>query len=48
MTRPVRHPAAIPDGQSTTDTFTYRANDGHGGTSTATATITVTGAVTTP
>ncbi len=39
---------AVPDGQSTTDTFTYRANDGHGGTSTATATITVTGAVTTP
>jgi VCBS repeat-containing protein len=36
---------AIPRGQTTTDTFTYRANDGHGGTATATVTITVTGAV---
>ena len=39
---------AIPRGQSTTDTFTYRANDGHGGTATATVTITVTGAVNHP
>ena len=38
---------ALPDGQSTTDTFTYRVNDGHGGTSTGTVTVTVTGAVTT-
>ena len=36
---------AIPRGQATTDTFTYRANDGHGATATATVTITVTGAV---
>ncbi|MBV8945956.1 MAG: cadherin-like domain-containing protein [Solirubrobacterales bacterium] len=39
---------AIPRGQTTTDTFTYRANDGHGGTATATVTITVTGAVNHP
>ena len=36
---------AVPRGQATTDTFTYRANDGHGATATATVTITVTGAV---
>ena len=34
---------ALPNGQSTTDTFTYRVNDGHGGTGTATVTITVAG-----
>ena len=39
---------ALPRGQTTTDTFTYRANDGHGGTATATVTITVTGAVNHP
>ena len=38
----------MPRGQTTTDTFTYRANDGHGGTATATVTITVTGAVNHP
>ena len=32
MTRPVRRRLqAIPRGQTTTDTFTYRVNDGHGG-----------------
>ena len=39
---------AIPRGQTTTDTFSYRTNDGHGGTATATVTITVTGAVNHP
>ena len=39
---------ALPRGQTTTDTFTYRANDGHGGTATATVTITVTGAINHP
>ena len=39
---------ALPRGQTTTDTFTYRANDGHGGTATATVTVTVTGAVNHP
>ena len=34
---------ALGAGQSTTDNFTYRANDGHGGTATGTVTITVTG-----
>jgi hypothetical protein len=34
---------AIPRGQTTTDTFTYRASDGHGGTATATVTVTVVG-----
>jgi VCBS repeat-containing protein len=34
---------ALPEGQSATDTFTYRANDGHGATGTATVTITVAG-----
>jgi VCBS repeat-containing protein len=34
---------ALPSGQSTTDTFTYRADDGHGGTGTATVQITVSG-----
>ena len=49
MTRLVRRRSpAIPRGQTTTDTFTYRANDGHGGTSTATVTITVTGVINHP
>ena len=40
---------AIPRGQTTTDTFTYRANDGQGGTSNAaTVTVTVTGHVNHP
>jgi VCBS repeat-containing protein len=39
---------ALPRGQSVTDSFTYRANDGHGGTATATVTITVTGALNHP
>lgn len=34
---------ALAHGQSTTDSFTYRVNDGHGGTATAPVTITVTG-----
>ena len=34
---------AVPRGQTTTDTFTYRANDGHGATATATVTVTVVG-----
>ena len=34
---------SLPNGQSTTDTFTYRADDGRGGTETATVTITVAG-----
>ena len=36
---------AIPRGQATTDTFTYQANDGHGGTATGTVTLTVTGVI---
>ena len=36
---------AIPRGQSTQDSFTYRINDGHAATSTATVAITVTGVV---
>ena len=39
---------AIPRGRSTTDTFTYRASDGHGGTTTATVTITVRGVINHP
>ena len=35
--------AAIPRGQITTDTFTYRVSDGQGGNDTGTVTITVTG-----
>ena len=34
---------ALSNGQSTTDSFTYRATDAHGGTATATVTITVAG-----
>ena len=39
---------AIPRGQTATDTFTYRANDGHGGTAIGTVTITVTGVINHP
>ena len=35
---------ALNEGQTAVDSFTYRANDGHGGVGTGTVTITVTGA----
>jgi hypothetical protein len=34
---------SLPSGQTATDAFTYRANDGHGATATSTVTITVSG-----
>jgi VCBS repeat-containing protein len=34
---------SLPVGQTTSDTFSYSVNDGHGGTATATVTVTVTG-----
>ena len=42
---PTESPAlqAVLNGQSTTDSFTYRANDAHGGIGTATVTITLAG-----
>jgi VCBS repeat-containing protein len=39
---------SLPLGQQASDSFTYRANDGHGGSASATVTITVTSAVNQP